>query len=367
MKKLDWISWLRGIIALIIVLYHLQQLRPIQNLSEWNWDLYQYFNMFPIVVAVFFILTGLLRSLGYWEALFHGATIPNTRKVILDRWWRIAPVYYIALIFSFFWWIYISWYNFGSLISFFSGMTFLNWTSPMTFFPSIVNGPLWFIWYDMMGYLFTIAMMLGLTRVSRKFIIPMIILYILLFLSLHSFFISLPWPKGAGIASVWFPYYNPFIFALYSIVGMSIGGIIVRYQNLKKNIGWDFVFLLSIVSIFGYIWIIRWASDLAYSYPMSPYRFPLIPWLWAIAIISLIFSRYFGIIMDNRFFLWLASISYSLYLWHGLIIAILLSFAFHSVSTSFFEWSLFSAIVISISFFVAQLSTKYIEGWRWGK
>lgn len=127
----------------------------------------------------------------------------------------------------------------------------------MTFFPSAVNGPLWFIGYDMMGYLFAIVMMLGLTRVSRKYIIPVVFFYIFLFLALHSLFVSLPWSPGSGIVSVWFPHYSPFIFALYSILGICIGGIVTWYRNMEKNCIWDFIFCLSTISIFSYLWIIR--------------------------------------------------------------------------------------------------------------
>lgn len=159
----------------------------------------------------------------------------NYSKYSKSYFWsmvKIAPAYYIVLILSFFWSIYLSWYSIEGLISLFSGLTFMNWNSPMTFFPSIVNGPLWFIWYDMMGYLFTITMMLGLTRIDRRYITPMITFYTLLFLALHLFFISLPWPKGSGIVSVWFPHYSPFIFGIYSILGMSYRGY---YSPLSES------------------------------------------------------------------------------------------------------------------------------------
>jgi peptidoglycan/LPS O-acetylase OafA/YrhL len=139
MQKLNGITGLRGLIALIIVLYHLQQIRPIANLASWDWALYQFMNMLPVVVAVFFILTGLLRSLSYWGYIFHGEKVPNTRKVIIDRWWRIAPAYYVVLIVSSVWGIYISGSSIDSLISFFTGLTFLNWISPTTFFPTSAN------------------------------------------------------------------------------------------------------------------------------------------------------------------------------------------------------------------------------------
>ncbi len=94
---------------------------------------------------------------------------------------------------------------------------------------------------------------------------------------------------------------------------------------------------------------------------MSPYRFPLVPGLWAIAIFSLIYSRYLAISIDNRLFIWLGNISYSLYLWHGLVISILLTTLFHHVSVSFTEWSIFSITTITISLIVAVLSMRWIE------
>ena len=68
--------------------------------------------MLPVVVAIFFILTGFLRSLAYWEHILYGAQKPELSKVLLDRWWRIAPAYYLALIVSFAWAIYLSGYSF---------------------------------------------------------------------------------------------------------------------------------------------------------------------------------------------------------------------------------------------------------------
>ena len=364
MQKLNGISGLRGIIALIIVLYHLQQIRPIANLASWDWAIYQFVNMFPVVVAVFFILTGLLRSLGYWGYIIYGEKKPDTRRVIIDRWWRIAPAYYVVLFLSFIWGIFLSGYSFSSFLTLLSGFTFLNWVSPSTFFPTAINWPLWFIGYDMIGYILTVFMMIGLTRIQKKYIYGSIIAYIAIFLWLHHLWISLPWIPWEGILNVWFPHYSPFIFALYSIMGIIVGGLITVYRDIQKHILWDGVFIVSLVSIFFHLYIIRWAPDLAYSYPMSPYRFPLVPWLWAIIIFALVYSRYMWVWIDNRLFTWLAGISYSLYLWHGLVISVLLSTVFHHVSDSFAEWTLFSLTAIAISCIVAIGSVIWIEDIR---
>jgi hypothetical protein len=41
---------------LVIIAYHLNQIRPIQDLALWDWKLYQYFSLLPVVVSIFFIL-----------------------------------------------------------------------------------------------------------------------------------------------------------------------------------------------------------------------------------------------------------------------------------------------------------------------
>jgi hypothetical protein len=45
----------------------------------------------------------------------------------------------------------------------------------------------------MMGYIFTVLMMIGLTYVDKKYIYSSIIAYICIFLGLHHLWISLPW------------------------------------------------------------------------------------------------------------------------------------------------------------------------------
>lgn len=99
--KISGINGFRGFIALIIVLYHLNQFRPTFNLSEIDWHVYQFIEMLPVVVAVFFILSGFLCSLKYWQYIFQGREEPNFKKVILDRFYRIAPLYYLAIFSSF--------------------------------------------------------------------------------------------------------------------------------------------------------------------------------------------------------------------------------------------------------------------------
>lgn len=98
-----------------------------------------------------------------------------------------------------------------------------------------------------------------------------------------------------------------------------------------------------------------------YSYPLSPYRFPLMPLGIASLILSLIYSRYIAIWLDNRLFVWIASISYGLYLWHGLVVSVLRDTIFDRVSEDITEWIVFSTLVILVSILLGWLSTRYIE------
>lgn len=55
-----------------------------------------------LVVSVFFILGGLLRSLSYWKVILLGEErVPQLLPSLLDRFWRIAPMYYLALVATF--------------------------------------------------------------------------------------------------------------------------------------------------------------------------------------------------------------------------------------------------------------------------
>lgn len=365
--KLSWLSWFRWLAMLLIVAYHLNQIRPIQNLSKWNWELYQFIDLFPVVVSVFFILSGLLRSLTYWKVLNEWGELPSFWKWLKDRFIRIAPLFYGALIASFLWsytqWI-VDWK------SFFVGFTFFSWIHPSTFFPVAINGPLWFIAYDMMGNILIMGFMMFLVSFIRKhqkqkqLLIPLcFIVWGTVLLALHLLFVSLPFPKLEGIVSVWFPYYNPFIFGMYYLFWAMIGWVIYTLSKFrfKNSVFFDAIFILSIYALYSFLSEIRGATDLAYSFPTSPFRFPFVPFLFGVSIFAIVFSKYISRLMDNRFFLFIGELSYPLYLFHALLLVIIHKLFFPSV-LSFLEWCEFSFIVVTLSVVLSLVLTKCEKG-----
>lgn len=240
----------------------------------------------------------------------------------------------------------------------------MTWTSPETLFPAILNGPLWFVSFDMMGWIMTSLVMMGLFRIGKKYTVPYLILVTLATLGLHEIWIYLPWHATTQFpANYWFPLYNPFFFFLHFLFGIAAAGVVsvLRKKDISAHIGYDIVFLLSLITGAVFLWTIRdvW-DDFAYSIPKGPYYFPWIQILIMIGCTALPFTRYIGRWLDSSFFIFTAGLSYSLYLIHGVIIALLLTYIFPTGLT-LQSWWIFASATLILSYISASLIHRFIE------
>ncbi|EKD44231.1 MAG: hypothetical protein ACD_71C00206G0001, partial [uncultured bacterium (gcode 4)] len=60
---LQGFNGLRALACLSVVTYHLNQYRSITDLADWNWNLYQFVEMWPVGISLFFILSAITGSL----------------------------------------------------------------------------------------------------------------------------------------------------------------------------------------------------------------------------------------------------------------------------------------------------------------
>ncbi|MFA6091176.1 MAG: acyltransferase [Candidatus Gracilibacteria bacterium] len=363
-RPLQGFNGLRALACLSVVLYHVNQHRSIENLPQWNWDIYLFVGMWPVAVSLFFILSAITNSLPFWRAILRDMPVPKTRELFVGRFFRIAPAYYVALIFTFLLSLFIGGYTDGAFIRFLAGATFLTWTHPFTFFPVDINGPLWYISYDMMGAILVMGTMSLLVRVRKIYIPFLISLIIGILIALHFAFMSIPFPHVDGIVSVWFPAYNPFIFGVHFMMGVIVAGILVwREKNHSSHSLWyDILFLITSTILVTFLWYIRESGDFAYTWLHSAHRFPFATILIALMIFFVPSTKYIGKYLDNRVFRTIARLSYSTYLWHTVVMVFMLQFVFgvqHNLLMS--EWLTLAVVTLFGAFGLAWLSYTYIE------
>lgn len=152
-----------------------------------------------------------------------------------------------------------------------AGFSFTTWMNPDTLFPVILNGPLWFVSFDMIGWILTSLVMMGLFRIGRRYVVPYFLAILVGTFALHELWTVLPWHQTSQFpANYWFPLYNPFLFFLHFLFGIVASGVVFALQKkmLKPHIAFDIAVWLVVAIGTGFLWTIRdvW-DDFAYSFP----------------------------------------------------------------------------------------------------
>ena len=143
---------MRGIAVLWVILFHFHVLRPddpwvkackATPLEAWIGNGY-------LGVDLFFVISGFLLALPWFVHAQAGRGAPSMRAFYVRRFWRIAPAYYVQLVFLFlvvlpvlrgpaYWrgdlWVYV--FNAGM------HATFMHNTTPLTSGSMAANGALW--------------------------------------------------------------------------------------------------------------------------------------------------------------------------------------------------------------------------------
>lgn len=111
-----------------------------------------------------------------------------------------------------------------------------------------------------------------------------------------------------------------------------------------------------------FLWTIREAGDFDYTWLHGAHRFPLATVPIALMIFLAPRTRYIGKWLDNRLLSTVARLSYSVYLWHAIIIVLMTRFVFggkHDLLLS--EWFILVGVTLVGAFSIAWLSYTYVE------
>jgi peptidoglycan/LPS O-acetylase OafA/YrhL len=269
-----------------------------------------------------------------------------------------------------------------------SGLTFTSGLHYVTFFPVELNGPLWSIGYEALFYIAMPLFMLGLFRLrkAKPGSLPFAITYWLLILAAmmlgqewllrnavpDSFERS--WDFGlVGGAKQWFPNYSPVGFFGHYVIGvLSAGGIAwwqkraLERSRAPQHVIFDVIALISSVTVMAIMYSHVKVAEFAWSIGEQPAAFPFFTLIIGLLLASLPFSHFMQRLLDTRFLKYTAQISFSLFLWHHLILELI--WIFHDYGYNRFgglpqlaNWAWISLGALLLIYGIGHLSYEHIE------
>ena len=367
---------LRALACLLVVWHHTTQRFNPETSATWIQSIHFFGMRGEVGVSLFFVLSGCLLSLPFWNSLINADRVPSLRFYAINRAARIIPAYWLNLLFCtlFAFWVFDQNINWWRLIS---GLLFINSYHYSSFFPAELNGPLWSIGLEVSCYLLLPIVLFVIIKNTRKipFAIVGMIAWICALQLLNPMIINnfatseklKGWQYGfTGGAKQWLPYWNISSFFTQFLCGSLAALIIVtlRARGTLKSLTFDLSALL-----FATAAILLVANKLVPGAPDSftkqPYVAPFYAILMAGVIISVSLSTQVYKLLDNKIFSWIAKLSFSIYLWHMFIIVIIerkfLSIYVYYGLTDSLQWVIVSSIVLIGSIVIAAVSWRFLE------
>lgn len=340
-KKYQYIDSLRGIAILLVILVHIA--------TVLGFMYYPQFNEHPIFakfvhngmygVLLFFILSAFTLIMSHYNRI---GEPHSTRSFIIRRFFRIAPMYYLAIVgITFLKFIKIDAPLFGLMNipigNLLSEIFFIS-----AFFPQYINQYVpggWSVSVEFIFYLFVPLICSKIKNLNSALILIMSLV------SLSAIFSSFIETKHYDLNFILF---NPII----QLPAFALGIFIYLFLN-KAEVGFK-KFTLVCLTLFIF----------AFCYTPIPYNF-LIGLGFSMLIV--IQSKFNFRLLSNKLLASIGKVSYSMYLIHFIVIFVLIRFKLTKVSeisdfkTFLFNFIAMYLIVAIITFILAGITYKLIE------
>jgi peptidoglycan/LPS O-acetylase OafA/YrhL len=351
-KKLDYIDSLRGVAVLLVLLVHTLTFLDRGNLNS----------LFRVVVEqgrmgvqLFYIASAftLFYSLSQRDLSEKFSKI----NFYIRRFFRIAPMFYIAIIYYF--WQYITFYSPNIEAADTSTFTIANIVSHFTFtfgvspywINTIVPGG-WSVGVEMIFYLCIPALYFLYKKYGAKFLyLALPVTVSISWIFNYIIFIIL----DENLSRYWhaFLYYNFFAHLPIFILGLVVYDHISNEKKSLKNI--NLIFISSIILFVSSLYLNRITSE-------GIFAGSLLMLSVLLAYFVIFISIYKPKILVNKIMVYIGKISYSMYLTHFISISIIIYFTKNNFYnggeiTFFFSYLLLVAMTILIS----SVTYKYIE------
>jgi len=376
---------IRAFACLAVMFHHFAQRLSMGQQQEAVQEIQAFLLVGNTGVSIFFVLSGFLLAFPFWRNYLAGSSLPAIGQYMFRRAARIMPGYYTVFFVCILLVLLLNIPTDYFLIRTITGLTFTSGFHYVTFFPSNINGPFWSISFEVFCYALMPVIMLGMFKWFKKrtfktaFIYWIVSLFILIIINqlIHIFLTpdeaNRGWQYGnIGGAKLWMPHYNPIGLFAHFTIGILASGVAARLRKTSATIDqykryglFDVLGGLGLIGAFLLLWILRHQPEFSFSWQQQPFFYPYFSFLIAIPLAigshTLVFSK----ILDNGCFRFTAKVSFGLYLWHYLIIELVLKYAatdyYYMGVTSLERWALLSASVLIASYLIATLSYYIIE------
>lgn len=354
MEKIHYpnLNFVRCVAALIVMVHHTEQLKAIHHYPN-HWGMAPVQQVGKLGVDLFFVLSGfLITSLLYVEKnMLNHISI---KKFLMRRVLRIWPVYFLIFIFAFFIAPNISWLQLGDPFIPVSASFTLNFVLYIFFLPHFqvfLVGPIlycaqaWSIGIEEYFYLFWPFVINKLKSASVKyFIIGFVFCYLCICLLCrhlaHTVFLH-----NSTFQNITVCFFEGLKFDCL-LIGALFAGI---HRNLKTG-----TFLTSkLFQIFLYSCeiVLIWRA-----YSFSGFYWEIHAVIYGLIILNLVRSQTSIINMEYPVFNFLGKISYGMYMYHFLIINIVMQVVYKTGMPLLLYPMAFLAVIG-----IAALSYKYME------
>ena len=366
----------RAIACLLVLLHHAIQRMNADFAPRWVKIIFFVGWRGEVGVSIFFVLSGCLLSFPFWNSYVNDHKMPNIADYFSRRAARIIPGAWLALVVTTY--IGVVHLHFPMNWSrFLAGIFFVFSFHYKTFFPSEFDGPLWTIGLEAWCYICMPIIILLSCRFARKtsqiwiwLLGWLLVLQILQPVIIHNFMTGTDgkgWMFGmTGGAKLWMPYWNfaTFLAQYLCGVGAAFLIVVVRKNNWLTPKKWDVIGMASLISAIILV-CTREVPGVPDSLTKQPYNAPFFSLLIGLGIAAIASGESIGIRFDNRFFSYVAKISFGLYLWHWFLITLFQA----DIATDFtvnglpdlFRWLGLVTFTYSIAWGIAVLSWRYVE------
>jgi peptidoglycan/LPS O-acetylase OafA/YrhL/ABC-type sugar transport system permease subunit len=376
---------MRAIACLLVIVHHL----ALRLDGDWSlpwvvqplWRLGLLSNM---GVAVFFVLSGALLSMPFWQRFLDGRGPPALGEYAVRRAARILPGYWAALgaaVGLGLWAVpaakFVAW-------RFWAGATFTSAFHYVTFFPSELDPVLWSISLEVVCYLLLPLCLLPMWRLlpdraprrAARYLLWVLVGLQVAHLAIIAIFptddVEKGWRYGMiGGAKEWLPSWSPASFMTQFLLGGAAALAIAWRQRTYPRRSPDHDRVAGVALLAAWILYAFFGSGERgtgiNTFTRQPYITPLFPAAIAVGLYAMQFGVGLPRWIDNRLFRFLSRISFGLYLWHYLVIELVRVWWYPEFTTQPVPmrdvplWMGLSAGVIAVSVLLAWISWHVIE------